>query len=228
MALFSELESICKGRLIQLANDGAITDLIIDSRQTIGSVGSVFFAIGGERHDGHQFIASLYAKGIRHFIIEKDIDRKKFREGNFLLVSSSIHSLQLLAAHHRKQFAIPIFGITGSNGKTIIKEWLYQLLSKDYDIVKNPGSYNSQLGVPLSVWQIQKQHQLGLFEAGISKTGEMERLKEIIQPTIGIFTNIGTAHDEGFENVLISWPVRHGHGAKYYSANANADNCRNG
>lgn len=201
MALFSELESICKGRLIQLANDGAITDLIIDSRQTIGSVGSVFFAIGGERHDGHQFIASLYAKGIRHFIIEKDIDRKKFREGNFLLVSSSIHSLQLLAAHHRKQFAIPIFGITGSNGKTIIKEWLYQLLSKDYDIVKNPGSYNSQLGVPLSVWQIQKQHQLGLFEAGISKTGEMERLKEIIQPTIGIFTNIGTAHDEGFENV---------------------------
>jgi alanine racemase len=201
MALFSELESICKGRLIQLANDGAITDLIIDSRQTIGSVGSVFFAIGGERHDGHQFIASLYAKGIRHFIIEKDIDRKKFREGNFLLVSSSLHSLQLLAAHHRTQFAIPIFGITGSNGKTIIKEWLYQLLSKDYNIVKNPGSYNSQLGVPLSVWQIQKQHQLGLFEAGISKTGEMERLKEIIQPTIGIFTNIGTAHDEGFENV---------------------------
>lgn len=201
MTLFSEIESICKGRLVQLATDGEITDLIIDSRQTIGSAGSVFFAINGERHDGHQFIASLYAKGIRNFVIEKDIVRKEFPEANFLLVASSLHSIQLLAAHHRTQFDIPVFGITGSNGKTIIKEWLYQLLSRDYNIVKNPGSYNSQLGVPLSVWQIQKQHQLGLFEAGISKPGEMDRLKEIIQPTVGIFTNIGTAHDEGFETV---------------------------
>ncbi len=201
MILFSELGSICEGILVQLASNGPVTDIIIDSRQTNGSVGSVFFAIGGERHDGHQFITSMYAKGIRHFVIEKDINRKEFAEGNFVLVSSSIHSLQLLATHHRKQFTIPIVGITGSNGKTIIKEWLYQLLSKDYNIVKNPGSYNSQLGVPLSVWQIQGQHQLGLFEAGISKPGEMALLQKIIQPTVGIFTNIGTAHDEGFKDV---------------------------
>lgn len=200
MILFSELSSICEGRLIQLANDRAITDIIIDSRQSNGSVGSVFFAIDGERHDGHQFIATLYAKGIRNFVVEKEIDTHEFSEGNFLLVRSSIYSLQKFAAYHRKKYTLPIIGITGSNGKTIIKEWLYQLLSRDYNIVKNPGSYNSQLGVALSVWQIQEQHQLGLFEAGISKPGEMSHLREIVNPTIGIFTNIGTAHDEGFDN----------------------------
>jgi len=200
MIKFSELSSICGGKLVQGTSNIEITNLFVDSRQTNGSVGSVFFAISGQRHDGHQFIESLYSKGIRHFVIEKDFDRKNFPEGNFLLTDSSLRALQLLASHHRRQFAFPVIGITGSNGKTIIKEWLYQLLSGDYSAVKNPGSYNSQLGVPLSVWQIQPQHQLGLFEAGISKPGEMDRLKEIIQPTIGIFTNIGTAHDEGFEN----------------------------
>ncbi len=126
---------------------------------------------------------------------------KIFQKANFFLGNSSVDVLQALAAIHRAQFIIPVIGITGSNGKTIIKEWLFQLLSADYNIVKNPGSYNSQIGVPLSVWAIQSHHQLGIFEAGISKPHEMARLQKIIQPTIGIFTNIGTAHDEGFENI---------------------------
>ena len=200
MILFSQLPAICEGKLLQLSKDIWVTDLIIDSRQANGFIGSVFFAIEGERHDGHQFIASLYSRGVRQFVVEKVTDVTNYPEANILQVSSSIDSLQKLAAYHRGLFTIPIIGITGSNGKTIIKEWLYQLLSKDYHIAKNPGSYNSQLGVPLSVWQIQQQHQLGIFEAGISKPGEMERLQKIICPTIGIFTNIGSAHDEGFKN----------------------------
>ena len=103
-----------------------------------------------------------------------------------------------MAAYHRKQFNIPVIGITGSNGKTIVKEWLYQLLHADYNIVRSPKSYNSQIGVPLSVWQMNEQHTLAIFEAGISQPGEMEKLEKIIQPTIGVLTNIGEAHSEGF------------------------------
>jgi alanine racemase len=133
-------------------------------------------------------------------VVEQAIDVHLFTEANILLVDSSIDAIQKIAAHHRSTFSIPIIGITGSNGKTVIKEWLYQLLSNDQNIAKNPGSYNSQVGVPLSVWQLQSHHQLGIFEAGISQRSEMEKLAAIIQPTIGIFTNIGTAHDEGFSN----------------------------
>ena len=123
-----------------------------------------------------------------------------FPEANFLAVKDTIAALQQLAAYHRRQFNIPVIGITGSNGKTIVKEWLYQLLHPDYHIVRSPKSYNSQIGVPLSVWQMNKQHTLAIFEAGISQPGEMENLQKIIQPTIGLITNIGEAHSEGFAN----------------------------
>ncbi len=186
-----------------LSTDKPVTHLIIDSRKTITQEGSVFFAINGEHHDGHQYIRSLYEAGIRQFVIEQEISTDQYKDANFLKVDSTIQALQRIAAHHRAQFKLSVIGITGSNGKTIIKEWVYQLLSKDYTIVKNPGSYNSQLGVPLSVWQIQSHHTLGVFEAGISKPGEMEKLEKIIRPTIGIFTNIGTAHNENFKDTSL-------------------------
>jgi alanine racemase len=158
-------------------------------------------ACSGERNDGHQFIESLYKIGIRQFIVQKTIDVSQYPDANFIVVSNVIDALQKIVTTYRTQFSIPVIGITGSNGKTIVKEWLFQLLSPDYAIVKNPGSYNSQTGVPLSVWNMQEQHELGIFEAGISQPGEMERLEPIIHPDIGIFTNIGSAHDEGFKNV---------------------------
>ncbi len=197
---FSQLEKITSGKILQLALDRKVGSLVIDSRKPIVSEGSVFFALRGERHDGHKYISDLYALGIRQFVVEKEVDLKLFSEANFLIVQSALTALQAIATSHRKNFTIPVIGITGSNGKTIIKEWLYQLLSPDQSIVKNPGSYNSQVGVPLSVWAMQPHHQLGIFEAGISQPDEMEKLERIVQPTIGIFTNVGTAHDEGFEN----------------------------
>lgn len=198
--MFSELANICGGRLLQMVSERQVKTLLIDSRKSVVADGSVFFAIKGIRHDGHAHLHELYHLGIRQFVVEQAIDVHLYTEANILLVDSSIDAIQKIAAHHRSTFSIPIIGITGSNGKTVIKEWLYQLLSNDQNIVKNPGSYNSQVGVPLSVWQLQSHHQLGIFEAGISQRSEMEKLAAIIQPTIGIFTNIGTAHDEGFLN----------------------------
>jgi alanine racemase len=202
MITFQELAGITKGKVIQLALNRNINHLVIDSRKAITTEDALFFAIKGDRHDGQLFIASLYQSGMRQFVIEKEIAIEHFPQGNFLRVDSAITALQKIVAFHRSQFQIPVIGITGSNGKTIIKEWLYQLLSKDKRVAKNPGSYNSQIGVPLSVWQMEAHHQIGIFEAGISQPGEMEKLREIIQPTIGIFTNIGTAHDEGFADQL--------------------------
>jgi Alr-MurF fusion protein len=201
MLFFSQLSSICPGEVLQLHKDRSIEDLIIDSRKTLLSEQAIFFAIKGERHDGHRFIPELYEQGIRQFIVEESFSAIELPEANILRVKSSITALQQLAAFHRSQFSIPIIAITGSNGKTIIKEWLHQLLTPDYKIVKNPGSYNSQLGVPLSVWQMQQHHEMGIFEAGISKPDEMGLLQKIIQPTLGIFTNIGSAHDEGFHSM---------------------------
>jgi alanine racemase len=198
---FTGLEITTTGKIIQLVADCPITNLILDSRKVVLSEGALFFAIAGPRNNGHDYISDLYNLGIRQFVIEKSIDIQNFPKANFFLTNSAVDVLQALAAIHRSGFTIPIVGITGSNGKTIIKEWLYQLLTPDYNIVKNPGSYNSQIGVPLSVWAMQPHHQLGIFEAGISRPNEMFHLQKIIQPTIGIFTNIGTAHDEGFENI---------------------------
>jgi len=200
MFLFSQLPSICQGALVQMAKDRTIEDLVIDSRKAMLSEHALFFAISGQRHDGHAYIGELYSKGIRQFVVERNISTADFPQANILLVSSSVQALQRLVSAHRNTFSIPVIGITGSNGKTIIKEWLYQLLSPDYRVVKNPGSYNSQIGVPLSVWQMQPHHELGIFEAGISKPNEMQALQKVMQPTLGIFTNIGTAHDEGFSS----------------------------
>lgn len=197
---FSDLEKITHGQCIQLLHDDKLTELITDSRKAVIRAGSVFIAIAGERNDGHSYIPSLYQQGIKQFIVEKQLP-VPLQEANILKVENSIKALQDIARAHRETFDIPIIGITGSNGKTIIKEWLFQMLSREYAIAKNPGSYNSQIGVPLSVWGLQDYHQLGIFEAGISRPDEMENISTVIQPTLGIFTNIGTAHDEGFTSL---------------------------
>lgn len=198
MMHFSQLPSIAKGELINLPEDRPVQTLITDSRKSVIAEGSVFFAIAGARHDGHAHLHELYQAGVRQFVVEKSIRTVDCPLANIFQVSSTIDALQKIAAYHRQQFSVPVIGITGSNAKTIVKEWLYQLLSPDKSVVKNPGSYNSQLGVPLSVWQMQAHHELGIFEAGISKPHEMANLQAIIQPTLGVFTNIGSAHDEGF------------------------------
>ncbi len=183
------------------------THLLTDSRKAAFPDDSIFFAIKGERHNGHEFIDELYKKGVRQFVIEtKALDQHLRKALNELAdtkiweVEDAVHALQQLATQKRNRFKIPVIGITGSNGKTIVKEWLWQLLSSDYEIVRSPKSYNSQIGVPLSVWQMNEKHSLGIFEAGLSKPHEIELLEKIIQPTIGIFTNIGSAHDEGFRS----------------------------
>src|SRR5688572_21895591 len=202
MIFFSQLAEIANGKNLQFHEDHVIRSISIDSRKTSADASTLFFAIKGERHDGHQYIQSLYSNGVRQFVVEqvptKLID---FPDANILLVTSTVAALQRIVAFQRSSFSYPVIGITGSNGKTIIKEWLFQMLSKDQAVVKNPGSYNSQVGVPLSVWQMGDHHQLGIFEAGISKPGEMANLAIVIQPTIGIFTNIGSAHNEGFLNL---------------------------
>lgn len=185
---------------VSVADDTVIEHLLLDSRKVYSFASSLFFAIEGVRRDGHQFIPELYKRGIRNFIISRKIETGEYPDANFLLVNDTVIALQQLAAHHRQQFSIPVIGITGSNGKTIVKEWLYQLLHEDYNIVRSPKSYNSQIGVPLSVWQMNAQHTLAIFEAGISEQGEMLRLEKIIQPTIGILCNIGEAHSEGFND----------------------------
>ena len=199
MINFKQLENITGGKVLLYSKDSVITSICIDSRKATDSDGTIFFAIAGERHDGHEYLESLYQSGLRQFVVERTMDDlTRFEGANILLVDSSVGALQALASFHRSLFSIPVIGITGSNGKTIIKEWLWQALSKSKAVVKNPGSYNSQVGVPLSVWQIQPHHQVGIFEAGVSRPGEMEKLKKVIQPTIGIFANIGSAHNEGF------------------------------
>ena len=184
-----------------LVNDTIIEQLLLDSRKIYSPVTSLFFAIKGPRRDGHQFIPELYKRGVRNFIVSQKIDTTAYPEANFLFLEDTLDALQQLAAYHRQQFNIPVIGITGSNGKTIVKEWLYQLLQEDFHIVRSPKSYNSQIGVPLSVWQMNEQHTLAIFEAGISQPGEMDDLWEMIQPTIGVVTNIGEAHSEGFKSI---------------------------
>ena len=162
----------------------------------------VFFAIVGARNNGHQFIEKLYQDGIRNFVIsDQSYYKEAYLNCNFLLVKDTLIALQLLAKKHREAYQFPVIGITGSNGKTIVKEWLFQLLRNDYTIVRSPKSYNSQVGVPLSVWQINDEHSLGIFEAGISMPNEMKNLAAVIHPLIGIFTNIGEAHAENFVNI---------------------------
>ncbi len=167
----------------------------------ISSEGTLFFALKTKKNDGHKFILPLYQRGIRNFLVSNPPENiENLHDSNFIIVENPLAALQILVADKRKKFNIPVIGITGSNGKTIIKEWLYQMLQQDKEIVRSPKSYNSQIGVPLSVWQMKPEHEMAIFEAGISESEEMLKLQAIIQPTIGIFTNIGQAHDENFIN----------------------------
>lgn len=176
--------------------------LLTDSRSLTFPKETVFFALNGKHNDGHDYIRGLYDKGVRNFVVSRLPDRMEDYEGaNYLLVDDTLKALQRLAAVHRQKFTVPVIGITGSNGKTIVKEWLYQLLEDNYRITRSPRSYNSQTGVPLSVWMMDESTELGLFEAGISEPGEMRPLWKMIRPTIGILTNIGGAHQENFTSL---------------------------
>ncbi|MBR4637609.1 MAG: bifunctional UDP-N-acetylmuramoyl-tripeptide:D-alanyl-D-alanine ligase/alanine racemase [Bacteroidales bacterium] len=176
-----------------------ITELAIDSRKVTAPERTLFFAIETEKNDGHLYIPSLYQLGVRNFVITKVMETYAMCEdANFLFVEDSVAALQRLAQKHRQQFHYPVIGITGSNGKTIVKEWLTSILDDKFKVVKSPDSYNSRLGVPLSVWQMSDQHDIAVFEAGISRPNEMRVLADIIDPTIGILTNIGAAHAQFF------------------------------
>jgi len=177
-----------------------IAHLLTDSRRLIYPDTSLFFAISTGQNDGHLYIEELIQRGVFNFVVKSNFDTSSFPAVNFLKVDDVLLALQVIASNHRSQYSYPVIGITGSNGKTIVKEWLNQLLANRYRIIRSPRSYNSQIGVPLSVWEMEEKHQLAIFEAGISQKGEMDVLANIIQPTIGILTSMGTAHQEGFEN----------------------------
>lgn len=173
--------------------------LLTDSRSLVFPESSLFFAIRTQKNDGHRYIAELYRRGVRCFVVSQ-VPENPEPDANYLKVPSPLKALQRLAERHREEFDISVVGITGSNGKTIVKEWLYQLLAPDFNITRSPRSWNSQIGVPLSVWRLKEQTQIGIFEAGISEPGEMDALEGIIQPTVGVMTHLGSAHDENFAN----------------------------
>ena len=188
--------------------DAQIGWLLTDSRSLCFPEETLFFALRSARNDGHRYISDLYRRGVRNFVVEsKGLQETQpqgldgMADANFLIVPSPLAALQRLAERHRDEFDVPIVGITGSNGKTMVKEWLYQLLLPSQKIVRSPRSYNSQIGVPLSVWLLNEQTEVGIFEAGISQPGEMFALRDIIQPTIGVFTSLGAAHQENFRSM---------------------------
>ena len=174
--------------------------LLTDSRSLCFPEETLFFALRTTRGDGHRYIDDLYRRGVRSFVVEQVPDHLQ-PDANYLKVSSSLAALQRLAERHRDEFSIPVVGITGSNGKTMVKEWLYQLLLPSLRIVRSPRSYNSQIGVPLSVWLLSEQTEVAIFEAGISQPGEMMALHDIIQPTIGVLTCLSAAHQENFRSM---------------------------
>ena len=222
---FHIIADIAGGKILQSpSSDMAIEYLSTDSRKILHPSGSLFFALNTSQANGHAYIKNCYEKGVRYFIVSEDIKTSQFPEAGFIKVENTLKALQKLAAFHRSTLNPPapntfgtvghgeqrktnnekrptIISITGSNGKTMVKEWLYQLLHADYQIVRSPKSYNSQIGVPLSVWQMNETHDLAIFEAGISQRGEMQQLADIIQPTIGVFTFLGEAHQEGFDSM---------------------------
>lgn len=180
-------------------HESTISILLTDSRHLSFPESSLFFALKTKTNDGHRYIADLYKWRVRNFVVSKILPEfEEMPDANFLLVKDVLRALQKLATYHRKQFQIPVIGITGSNGKTVVKEFLYQLLHNEFNIVRSPRSYNSQIGVPLSVWEMNESNTLGIFEAGISQPDEMEYLQPIIAPTIGVLTSIGEAHQENF------------------------------
>ena len=184
--------------------EGVVEWLLTDSRSLCFPEETLFFALVSKRGDGHHYIAELYERGVRHFVVSERPDDAMLHvcsEAGFLIVEDTLAALQRLGEKHRKAFDIPVVGITGSNGKTIVKEWLSQLLGHSLNVARSPRSYNSQVGVPLSVWQINKHTQIALIEAGISEPHEMPRLQQIVSPTIGVLTNIGGAHQENFSSL---------------------------
>ena len=187
------------------AADAQIGWLLTDSRSLCFPEETLFFALKTQRNDGHKYIDDLYRRGVRNFVVENSSPfselNPRFSEANFLVVPSPLEALQRLAERHRDEFDCPVVGITGSNGKTMVKEWLYQVLSPDHCVTRSPKSDNSQIGVPLSVWLLNEKTDVALFEAGISQPGEMEALADIIQPTIGVFTSLGAAHQKQFRSM---------------------------
>lgn len=183
--------------------EAQISFILTDSRSLCFPEETLFFALRSERNDGHHYIDELYHRGVRNFVVEQlpDAFSSIYKQANFLQVDNSLLALQQLTTWHRSAFTIPIVGITGSNGKTMVKEWLSQLLSFDHNVTRSPKSYNSQIGVPLSVWLLNESSEIGIIEAGISKRGEMEALQKIIQPTIGVLTSLGAAHQENFSSI---------------------------
>ncbi len=179
-----------------LAEEIIVLDISVDSRSLRNNANTLFFALKGNHHNAHSYVADLYSKGVRYFVVSETVSLPT--DAVVFYVNDTLRGLQNFVAFYRKKYTFPVIGITGSNGKTIVKEWLNQLLLPFYNIIKSPKSYNSQVGVPLSVIAINDEHNLGIFEAGISQVNEMDFLEAVIQPTIGILTNIGPAHNEGF------------------------------
>lgn len=194
------IASIIRAQWVGNHPNTLIENITIDSRSLQNGAQTLFFALVGPNHDAHIYIEELLQKGVRNFVVNH-FPESLSGQANFLIVENTLDALQDFASYHRSLFDFPIIGITGSNGKTIVKEWLNFLLEPDFNIIRSPKSYNSQVGVPLSVIAINEKHNLGIFEAGISTINEMEKLERILRPTIGILTNIGSAHDEGFDNI---------------------------
>jgi Alr-MurF fusion protein len=196
------ITQIISATALQQGNNALIEHILTDSRKLLFPETSIFFAMQGQGRHGNTFINNLYQKGVRNFVVDNNFKEvERYTDANFLVVDDVLVALQTLASYHRHQFQYPVIGITGSNGKTIVKEWLNQLLGEDENIIRSPKSYNSQVGVPLSVWRMNEGHTLAIFESGISQKGEMENLQKIIDPEIGIVTFIGSAHAEGFKNI---------------------------
>lgn len=197
----TDIAQLLDAEWLRRGEPGSVSQLLVDSRRLVYPAETLFFALHSTSRDGHQFIPWLYHQGVRNFVVSHAPPEGTYEGANFLQVSDTLKALQTLAAFHRRRFDFPVIGITGSNGKTIVKEWLNQLLEPDVAVVRSPRSYNSQIGVPLSVWLMEPRHALGIFEAGISQKGEMAALEQIIRPTIGVFTMLGQAHSEGFASM---------------------------
>lgn len=196
-----QIAQILKAEYATPTPEATISRLLTDSRSLAFPEETLFFAIKTTHGDGHKYISNLHGRGVRNFVVERDEFAAQFTDSNFIIVHDSQKALQQLAASHRSKFGIPVVGITGSDGKTIVKEWLSQLTAENYNVTRSPRSYNSQIGVPLSVWKLDEESTLGIFEAGISQPQEMDKLQGIINPTIGIITNISGAHQENFSTL---------------------------
>ncbi|WP_088653216.1 bifunctional UDP-N-acetylmuramoyl-tripeptide:D-alanyl-D-alanine ligase/alanine racemase [Geofilum rhodophaeum] len=197
MYVFEDIARLSGGRLL---GDGkqVVRRLVFDTRLVVEGGDAVFFALSDGLKDGHRYLQSAWEKGIRHFVVAEGKSLPSLSGARFVVVPEVLAALQALGREHRRRFHFPIMALTGSNGKTIVKEWLGQTLGLAERVCRSPRSYNSQLGVPLSLWHLKEEDQLGIFEAGISRPGEMERLREMIQPDWGLLTNIGAAHQEYF------------------------------